>query len=247
MKPYRTHHFAFSPRQRELMLEIATRARVSLQKNYDYAASCEPGYGTPLEPLEQLQQQLAKFTYHLTEEPARKLSMSPPLFGLMLFELLKQFGPELAPEQVVAQAEYVALYYFLSFPFTYHFTNAEYWGFMDAFQPPEQQARYQKYAPHFINTAGMDEVAVFTALYNSAKPQGKGFLHDDDPRDVSEAQGAKIMTSYPASSSEFDYVNGRRMKISRRELTDGYINVTEYDRGNGLGAAQRAVEHLPRY
>jgi hypothetical protein len=255
--------FEFTPRQRELMLSLAETTRQELQERRTKAADEERDFREPLEPIDKLLHEASKFSYYVPDTHYRKISLSKPLLVLLLFQLMKRLSPISAsptPAPGGEQDELLRLHYFLSFDFTCHFAAQELYGYIDQFRSAEDLARSKRFAHHFINTAGMDEVAVFTALYNAAKPQGMGF-HQDDPRNITEEEGAKIYYAPPRESersgffneedqspytSRFDYVNGRRLKLSRIDIERGYIDVTNYDKENGDGAAQRAVEHLPR-
>jgi hypothetical protein len=245
-----------------MMLELAEITRIELQGRRAKAADEERDFREPLEPIDQMLHDVSKFIYHVTDAQYKKISLSKPLLLLVIFQLMRWLTPSISdpnPAQGVEQDEQLRLYYFLSFDFNYHFASEEFYGYIDQFRSAEEQARSKQLAHHYINTAGMDTVAVFTALYNAAQPQGMGF-HQDDPRNITEKEGAKLYyTIKPVHEggflydeeegslpSRFDYLNGRRMKLSRNDIERGYIDVTNYDKGNGAGTAQRAVEHLPR-
>ena len=255
MQPYLTHkQFAISPRQRVLLVALINDVRDSLQETRTHAAESESDFRLPLEPLDLLSQEVAKLSYLLAEPETQKVSMSKPLLILGLFELMQKpgvYNDDVVPDPALAM-EWLRLYYFLSHDMTYHFAMQEYHdGFIAQYRRQGMPTSYADREGRYINTAGMDEVAVFTALFNAAKPQGMGFVHDE-PQDITEAQGAELMQRYLASGpqgeprSRFDYVEGRRMKISVQELREGYIDVSNYNHGNGEGAAQQAVENLPR-
>lgn len=254
--------FEFTPRQREMVLELAEVTRLELQERRAKAVDEEQDFREPVEPLDQMLHDVAKFIYNLTDVPYKKVSLSKPLLLLVVFQIMRELTPSISDPnltQGAEQDEQLRLYYFLSFDFNYHFAMQEFYGYFDQFRSAEEQARSKQFAHHHINTAGMDAVAVFTALFNAAKPQGMGF-HQDDPQNITEEEGAKLYYAIKpvheggflydeeegSLPSRFDYVHGRRMKLSRNDIERGYIDVTNYDKGNGAGAAQRAVEHLPR-
>jgi len=85
-----------------------------------------------------------------------------------------------------------------------------------------------------IPLKGLDKAKVLAALYNASTPQGMGFLqYDPGPMTVSEARELLEKHRY------FDYLKGRVMKIDLSgDLLDPYL----YDRDNGEGAAQRAID-----
>lgn len=88
-----------------------------------------------------------------------------------------------------------------------------------------------------IDISGLDKRKVLMALYDGARPQGLGFLHFSvGPMTEAEAESLLSKDRY------FDYVNGRVMKV---DLTDDdQFDERLYDRDNGDGAAQRAVERI---
>lgn len=87
-----------------------------------------------------------------------------------------------------------------------------------------------------INIAGKNKALVLTALYNHAKPLGMGFLQYV-PGDMTEAQATDILKQ----THDFDYLAGRVMKVNLQEDTfDPYL----YNRDNGEGAAERALESI---
>lgn len=88
-----------------------------------------------------------------------------------------------------------------------------------------------------IDLKGLDKAAVLAALYNAAKPQGMGFLHyDPKPMDVEEAK--EILSR---GCFDFDYLKGRVMKV---DLSGETLDPRLYDRDNGEGAAQQAIDSL---
>lgn len=91
MKPYYTHkQYSFTPHQRELALHLAAKVQLNLQQMLERAVDQEPGYRTPPEGLEQLLHELAKFTYHVTDEQDIPVSLSAPLLIALLFEAMKE-------------------------------------------------------------------------------------------------------------------------------------------------------------
>lgn len=84
-----------------------------------------------------------------------------------------------------------------------------------------------------INLEGMDKAVVLAALYNASKPQGMGFMqYDPAPMTVEQARQLLERCTY------FDYLKGRVMKI---DLSGDVLETWGYDRDNGDGAAQRAI------
>lgn len=89
-----------------------------------------------------------------------------------------------------------------------------------------------------ISLAGLNKGDVLAALYNASKPQGMGFMHyDPKPMMREEAEALLKQTTY------FDYLKGRVMKV---DLSGDTLDPQLYDRDNGQGAAQKAIEALKR-
>lgn len=87
-----------------------------------------------------------------------------------------------------------------------------------------------------VNIEGLDKAAVLIALYNASKVMGMGVLHArKSPFTVGEA--TKLLKEY----SRFDYLFGRIMKV---DLAGNSFDPDSYDRDNGAGAAQRAIDKL---
>ena len=88
-----------------------------------------------------------------------------------------------------------------------------------------------------IDIKGLNKAEVLAALYNNSKPLGLGFLHFD-PKEMTVAEAEEIMKQ----TTDFDYLKGRVMKV---DLTsDDSFEEWLYDRDNGNGAAQRAIDAL---
>lgn len=88
-----------------------------------------------------------------------------------------------------------------------------------------------------IDITGIDKAAVLVALYNCARVQGLGVLQAktggmsiDEARAELAAAGDRLY---------FDYLHGRVMKVA---LHGDTFSPGLYDRDNGHGAAQRALE-----
>jgi hypothetical protein len=78
---------------------------------------------------------------------------------------------------------------------------------------------------------------VLAALYNASKPQGMGFLHAS-PEPMTREEAEQLLEQY----TYFDYLRGRVMKV---DLAGDTLDPCLYDRDNGPGAAQRAIESIP--
>lgn len=88
-----------------------------------------------------------------------------------------------------------------------------------------------------IDIKGLNKAEVLAALYNNSKPQGLGFLHFD-PKEMTVAEAEEILKQ----TTDFDYLKGRVMKVDLSS-DDGFEEWL-YDRDNGNGAAQRAIDSL---
>lgn len=89
-----------------------------------------------------------------------------------------------------------------------------------------------------VNIEGLSKASVLAALYNASKPQGMGYLQFT-PQDMTEAEAFALLK---VQGTYFDYLKGRAMKV---ELSnDANFDARGYDRDNGEGAAQRAVDKL---
>lgn len=87
-----------------------------------------------------------------------------------------------------------------------------------------------------ISTEGLDKADVLAALYNASKPQRLDFLiYDREP--MSREEAAALLDQ----GDRFNYLKGRAMKI---HLTDTGFEEWAYDRDNGAGAAQRAIQGI---
>ena len=88
-----------------------------------------------------------------------------------------------------------------------------------------------------VDIKGLNKAEVLAALYNNSKPQELGFLHFD-PKEMTVAEAEEILKQ----TTDFDYLKGRVMKVNLSS-DDGFEEWL-YDRDNGNGAAQRAIDRL---
>ena len=139
--------------------------------------------------------------------------------------------------------ELLQLHYQLSSDFLKHIDQAVDARFREPFLSEEVRSRRSNWpARKYIDTAGMNENAVFTALYNAANPKAFNDPTNEEGN-ITEEQAARLLQS---AKREFDYIDNRRLKFGLEELLAGRVDVTNYDEGTGAGAAARAVAHLPR-
>jgi hypothetical protein len=88
-----------------------------------------------------------------------------------------------------------------------------------------------------IDISDLNKADVLAALYNSAKPLGMGMLHYD-PKPMTREQAEGLLKG---NDLYFDYVKGRVIKVGLKgDSFDPWL----YDRDNGEGAAQQAVDGL---
>jgi len=85
-----------------------------------------------------------------------------------------------------------------------------------------------------IDLTGKNKAEVLAKLYNASKIQGMGFFQAT-PEDMSTEEAQLILDT---SDTYFDYLRGRVMKV---DLKGDEFNPALYDRDNGLGAAEAAI------
>ena len=89
-----------------------------------------------------------------------------------------------------------------------------------------------------IDISRKNKAAVLVALYNASHPLGLGFLQfDPHPMTIDEAESL-----LGAGRTYFDYLYGRVMKI---DLKGNTVDTYLYDRDNGEGAGERAINSVP--
>jgi len=89
-----------------------------------------------------------------------------------------------------------------------------------------------------INTENYSQAQVLKALFNNSKPQGMGILNFMD-RNMSLDEAKEIIDS---GQTYFDYHEGRVMKVNLIDFMQ--FEEAGYDRDNGHGAAQRAIDSI---
>ena len=105
-----------------------------------------------------------------------------------------------------------------------------------------------------IDVSGIPRAELLVELYNQASPLGLGFLQARaEAMNIGQAQalidGNEVESDYgglhpnqdrhPDKPVSFDYLYGRPLKIT---LNGNELNPWAYDRDQGQGAAQRAVD-----
>jgi hypothetical protein len=98
-----------------------------------------------------------------------------------------------------------------------------------------------------VNIKGMDKAEVLLALWKASQMQGMSFLGFLASGELTLSQARKEIqerkhTSFDGTDSiYFDYLNGKVMKV---DLGQDEFDPRLYDRDNGDGAAQRAIDNL---
>ena len=87
-----------------------------------------------------------------------------------------------------------------------------------------------------IDISKLDKAAVLAALYNNSKQQGMGFLQARGRTGMTIDEAKELLTG--DDDHYFDYLHGRVMKV---DLSGDQLNEYLYDRDNGAGAAQQAI------
>jgi len=93
-----------------------------------------------------------------------------------------------------------------------------------------------------ISITGLNKASVLKVLFNASKVQGVNAQLGLKPEDLSISDAQEILDNRDKTRIYFDYLNGKVMKI---DLTSNdEFNPWLYDRDNGEGAAQKAVNTL---
>ena len=87
-----------------------------------------------------------------------------------------------------------------------------------------------------IDISKYDKSDVLATLYNHSRPLGMGHLHFD-PKPMGREEAAVLLKD----QTYFDYLKGRVMKV---DLSRDVLSPGLYDRDNGIGAAERAINTI---
>lgn len=87
-----------------------------------------------------------------------------------------------------------------------------------------------------IDLTKYDKADVLIALYENSKAQGLGFLNFT-PAPMTKEQANELLKD----NQYFDYLQGRVMKV---DLSGNELDPHLYDRDNGDGAAQAAIDTI---
>lgn len=96
-----------------------------------------------------------------------------------------------------------------------------------------------------VSIEGLDKADVLLALWNHAQMQGLSFLAFTGELTKAAAENAISEHTHTGMDGEpriyFDYLNGKVLKVDiAKDEFDPYL----YDRDNGIGSAQRAIDLL---
>ena len=86
-----------------------------------------------------------------------------------------------------------------------------------------------------INIQGLDKAVVLKALHDNSKAQGMSFMH------LRSLSLEECQTIIDEGNLYFDYLAGKVMKV---DLKGDSFDPWGYDRDNGKGAAQKAVNSI---
>jgi hypothetical protein len=89
-----------------------------------------------------------------------------------------------------------------------------------------------------MNITGISKAALLAALFNASKQQGLGFMDLRGAAEMTEVEADEVIAQ---CGLHFDYLRGRVMKIS---IDGDTLDPRLYDRDDGAGAAERAIEPL---
>ncbi len=87
-----------------------------------------------------------------------------------------------------------------------------------------------------VDISGLDKATVIQALYDKARPLGMGFLQYK-PGPLPREEAEKLVDHY------IDYLHGRVMKLIITPQGNSF-DETLFDRNNGSGAAQSAIDAI---
>lgn len=91
-----------------------------------------------------------------------------------------------------------------------------------------------------MNIKGLNKAVVLMALFNASKQQGLGTLQKEGVANM-DIDRAKYIIAGCGEYLEWDYLHGRVMKI---DITEDEVDTRLYNRDNGEGAAERAIDTI---
>ena len=91
-----------------------------------------------------------------------------------------------------------------------------------------------------VKTIGLDKAEVLAALFNNARPMGLGVVEYNPYYTMLIPEAHHILQT----TTRFDYLAGRVLKVDLSN--DNEFDEWLYDRDNGEGAAQRAIDSIKK-
>ena len=88
-----------------------------------------------------------------------------------------------------------------------------------------------------ISLKGKDKAEVLMRLYNNSHPVGMGIIEAEE-RDMTPGEARQWIDN---SDQKFEYLKGRVLKV---DLSGDEFNPFLYDRDNGQGAAEKALQEV---
>lgn len=89
-----------------------------------------------------------------------------------------------------------------------------------------------------VNISGLDKAKVLKALYDNSHIQGLGFLQAVPEGTVTVEHCRELLKH----NTYFDYLYGKVLKVDLSH--NDHFEEWLYDRDNGLGVAQKAIDSL---
>lgn len=90
-----------------------------------------------------------------------------------------------------------------------------------------------------ISIKGLDKADVLAALFNHSKQQGLGLLDLSGKSNLTADDARKELAQNP--DGYFDYLRGRVLKV---KIAGESFDPRLYDRDNGHGTAQQAIDSI---
>ena len=88
-----------------------------------------------------------------------------------------------------------------------------------------------------IDITGLDKAEVLKVLFDNSKQQGLGFMDATGAMPLEIKEARKLVNN----QIYFDYLRGRVMKV---DISKNDFNPRLFDRDNGEGAAERAINKI---
>lgn len=96
---------------------------------------------------------------------------------------------------------------------------------------------------YLVDITGLDKAMVLVALVSGAEICNNGWMDKDCYKQLTLDKARKLLKEKDATYCHFDFVHGRAIKVT---FNENNFSSFFYDRENGQGAAQNAVDRLRR-